>query len=73
MKEYLNQSAVPTFSLPNLFNFLPDGFREGKMFVLDVFDCHRPPVAADVKIPSEVIEKIDHDWNSMSCMLYAII
>lgn len=49
---------MPTLSLPNLFNFLPDGFREGEMFVLDVFDSHFPPIAGDVKIPSVVIKSI---------------
>lgn len=56
MKEDLNQPAAPTFSLPNLFNLLPDGFREGEMFVLDVFDRHSPPITAEFKITSELIK-----------------
>lgn len=51
MKADLNQ---PTFSLPNLFHLLPDGFREGEVFVLDVFDCHCPPITAEFKITLEL-------------------
>lgn len=43
-KTLLCQKKV--FSSPNLFHLLPDGFREGEMFILDVFHCHRPPITA---------------------------
>lgn len=73
MKEDLNQPATPTFSLPDLFNLLPDGFREGEMFVLDVLDRHCPPITADFKITSEFLKKLITDWNLLACMLYTII
>lgn len=47
MTEGLNQAAGPTLFLPNLLHLLPDGFGEGEVFVLDVFDRHCPPVTVD--------------------------
>lgn len=73
MKEDLNQGATPRFFLPNLFNLLPDGFREGEMFVLDVFDGHCPPITADFRITSEFIKKLILDWSFLPCMLSTII
>lgn len=34
------------FCSPNFFHLLPDGLRQGEMFILDAFHCHRPPVTA---------------------------
>lgn len=40
---------------PNFLHLLPDGFREGKVFVLDVFHCHHPPITATQTRPLSLL------------------
>lgn len=42
-------------SSPNFLHLLPDGFREGKVFVFDVFHRHHPPITATQTRPLSLL------------------
>lgn len=42
-------------SSPNFLHLLPDGFREGKVFVLDVFHRHHPPITVTQTKPLSLL------------------